>query len=126
MKTLTSFEQAVLDKLLAGDDPALAILREQARHASLRSREMTGVGFHCHFDVPDNAERLGHEKFHLGDVNASVSGLAHGAGFVLFVEDGRLAMLEGYSYDEPWPISIDGFQLSYQADPRHLDLPTPR
>jgi hypothetical protein len=38
----------------------------------------------------------------LGDVTATIEGLEHGAGFVLFVQDGVLDVLEGFSYDEPW------------------------
>ena len=36
----------------------------------------------------------------LGNVQANVLGLVHGLGFALFLEDGRLALLEGYSYGE--------------------------
>jgi hypothetical protein len=31
--------------------------------------------------------------------------------------------LEGYSYDEPWPTEIRGFTLSYDHEPRKLELP---
>lgn len=123
MEALTPLERAVLDKLLAGDDPTLAILRAQAESAQLRSRKNTGVGFYCYFDVPDDIERIGRATFRLGDVNATMKGLSHGAGFVLFVKDGRLDNLEGYTYDEPWPTTISDFELAYQNHPRKLALP---
>lgn len=123
METLSLFEQAVLDKLLAGNDPALVTLRAQAERVRIRARETTGVGFFCFFDVPDDAALLGHATFHFGDVDASMSGLSHGAGFVLFVKDGRLDRLEGYTYDEVWPSTVDDFQLRYQTDPRKPPLP---
>ena len=44
-------------------------------------------------------------------VETTISGLRHGAGFVLFVDDGQLAMLEGFSYDGPWPQDIKEFSL---------------
>jgi hypothetical protein len=31
------------------------------------------------------------------------------------VKDGYLRMLEGYSYDEPWPDSIHTFDLYYES-----------
>lgn len=34
-----------------------------------------------------------------------------------------MAMLEGYSYDEPWPDDIRNFELRYQRQPRELVLP---
>lgn len=124
MEGLSTFEQAVLDKLLAGDLPALATLRAQAGRARLMRRELSGVGFFCTLDVPADAPRLDAlGRFTIDDVNAEVTGLAHGAGFVLFVRDGRVETLEGFSYDEPWPREISGFKLSYQHEPRVLEIP---
>lgn len=124
MEGLTALEQAVLDKSLAGDHPALATLRAQARQARLLTRELTGVGFFCSFEIPPNTPRLeGFGDFQIDDVNAAVKGLAHGAGFVLFIRTGRLHMLEGFSYDEPWPAEIRQFTLTYQSEPRELPFP---
>ena len=120
---LNEFEQAVLEKLLAGDHPVLAVLRAQAQAARLASREYTGAGFFLSFDVPPDASLLPTKDFHFGDVNAVVDGLRYGAGFVVFVRGGRLDTLEGYSYEEPWPKEIRGFKLSYQREPRELSLP---
>jgi len=124
MEGLNRFEQAVLDKLLDGDHPVLVVLRAQAERARLSSREYTGAGFFCSFDVPPDVPTLAPERdFHFGDVNAVVDGLQYGAGFVLFVRGGRLNTLEGYSYEEPWPIEIRKFKLTYQSEPRALSLP---
>ena len=120
MEGLNTLEQAVLDKLLAGDHPVLAVLRAQAQRARVTRREHTGVGFFCDFDVPSDVPRAPHSDFHLGDVNATLDGLAHGAGFVLFVRNGRLATLEGYTYEESWPKEIRNVKLTYQREPREL------
>jgi hypothetical protein len=123
MDGLNALEQGVLDMLLAGDNAALATLREQAARARLASRELSGVGFFCSFEVPREAPRLqAAASLWIGDVNAEVSGLKHGAGFVLFIRDGRLDMLEGFSYDEPWPEDPGPFTLTYQCAPRELKL----
>lgn len=123
MEALSNFEQAVLDKLLAGDHPVLAVLRAQAQRARLASREYTGAGFYLSFEVPPDAPALAMQDFHFGDVNAAVDGLQYGAGFVVFVRSGRLETLEGYSYEEPWPKEIGSFTLSYQHEPRDLKIP---
>ena len=88
---LDEFEREVLDKLLAGDHPALAILRQQSAQARLVERELTGVGFYCEFEVAPNAPALSRD-FQIGDVQANVEGLARGAGFVLFVREGRISL----------------------------------
>jgi hypothetical protein len=45
----------------------------------------------------------------------------HGAGFLLYVDGGLLSMLEGYSYEEPWPDEIREFSVSY-LDPARTSV----
>lgn len=122
MNDFNDFERAVIEKLLTGENPIFTILREQARIAYPRSREYTGAGFFLYFSVPANAPFLAVKDFFFGDVNAMIDGLQYGAGFVLFIRKGCLDVLEGYSYDEPWPKEIHKFKLTYQCDPRELKL----
>ena len=112
---LTPFESAVLAKLLEGDHPALRALREQVRMATVKMRTFSGAGFFVQFDIPESAPDppFGKRKLHFGDVTADVPSLKHGAGFVLFVESGRVSKLEGYSYDEPWYGEPEQFELRY-------------
>ena len=45
----------------------------------------------------------------------------HGLGFLLYVADGALSALEGYTYDEPWPNELQGLVLAYsEAQNRNL------
>jgi hypothetical protein len=111
---IEQLEWQVLQLLLAGDDPVFVALRKQLELAKRRPREYSGVGFFSDFDVPRAAPRLpGNPSITFGDVIAEIDGLQHGAGFVLFVKNGALSMLEGYTYDEPWPQEIGKFELSY-------------
>lgn len=119
MEGLTNLEQAVLDKLLSGKHPVLATLRAQAEKARLVERQRSGVGFFCAFEVPLGVPTV-EGDFQIDDVHGELPSLAHGAGFVLFVRDGRLDMLEGFSYDEPWPQVEEQFQLTYLREPREL------
>lgn len=114
MNELTKLEREVLLKLLDGDDESLFILREQLDAASVSEREMTGVGFYTTLTIPSNARRLSRvDTIRLGDVVARISGLDHGAGFVLYIQNGVLHLLEGYVYDEKWPPDVSFFELSY-------------
>ena len=101
---LTELEQAVLTMLLAGDDATLVLLRAQLNAATIVSRKMPGVGFFTDFHVPEVVERTAPKDFVIGDVHANLSGLSHGAGFLLFIRDDKLSMLEGFCYGEgQWP-----------------------
>ena len=111
MIELNELERAVLAKLLEREPPLLEQLRGQLPTCRVIRREFTGVGFFTHLDVGDAPASNDVDMPPFGDVIAEIDGLAHGAGFVLYIEHGRLAMLEGYSYDEPWPDTIVGFSL---------------
>lgn len=48
----------------------------------------------------------------LGGVYAEIQGVEHGAGFILFVDDGYLDSLEGFTYVGPWPDQLGAYTLS--------------
>jgi len=122
MNELTTFERKVMHALLDGEDDILSILREQLGATVVVKRKMTGVGFFTTFAVSDDVPRADDRSLKFGDVIASISGVAHGAGFLLYVEHGALHMLEGYTYDEPWPKEISAFELTYRSgDQRDLE-----
>jgi hypothetical protein len=84
-------------------------------------REQTSAGFFAYFDVGD-AHAANDITTRFGDVLAEVEGMPNGAGFILYVERGRLDMLEGYGYDDPWPTTITSYTLRYKAgDKRDWD-----
>ena len=116
MKDFTELERAVLSKLLDGGHPVLAQLRSQLRGCRVTRREFSGVGFFTTLEVNKDAPRVGDKTIRIGDVVADIEGLAHGAGFVLFIDHGKITMLEGFTYDEPWPDTIRSFTLSYTRD----------
>src|SRR6266568_1312153 len=98
MVGLSGFEQAVLDKFLEGDHPVLTVLRAQAETGRLGTRNYSGAGFYLSFEMAHGAPMASVGDFRLGDVVAKVVGLQYGAGFLLFVREGRLAVMEGYSF----------------------------
>ncbi|MCX5741652.1 MAG: hypothetical protein NT062_04030 [Proteobacteria bacterium] len=122
MTALNEIEGAVLDKLLAGEIPTLQILRSQRDHLCVMKREFTGVGFYTEFGHPPGAARLrAPMRVRFGDVLADIRGLEHGAGFVLFIDDGLITMLEGYSTaNEPWPELTAPLSLRYLPPERDL------
>lgn len=125
--SFTKFEKDILGKLLQGEDVVLAVLRKQYKQASVKSREETGYGFFLKFSLPLDiiplTEQFQNVKpdFCFGDVGAKIKGIQHGAGFLLWIKNGKLLMLEGYSYDETWPDRIEEYQLSYYSNPRDIE-----
>jgi hypothetical protein len=111
---LTPLEREVMTTLLAPDHPVMEALRRQLEVCRVAEREFTGVGFFSTLVIAARvaAAPVTRERLALGDVAATIDGLEHGAGFVLFVRDGDLEMLEGFSYDEPWPDRVTGFRVT--------------
>jgi hypothetical protein len=111
---LSPLEREVIATILAPEHPVMYALRRQFERCHVTAREMTGVGFFTTLamatHVPPAPVKPG--RMHLGDVTATIEGLEHGAGFVLFVRDGVLDTLEGYSFDEPWPDVIVLYEVS--------------
>ena len=122
MNMLNELEAAVLDKLLTGDLPALACLRAQRQRMHVTKRESTGVGYFTEFGHPDDVVKLAPSKsIRFGDVLAELDGLEHGAGFLLFIDNGLITMLEGYTNaNEAWPDKPGRFELRYWTPQRDL------
>jgi hypothetical protein len=110
---ITAFETALLDALLAGLLEILVGLREQARHAEVVSRELSGAGFFLNFAVPATVRRVEPLNFEISDVYFDLRGTDHGGGSALFVRDGAISMLEGYSHAGDWPDEPEEFILHY-------------
>lgn len=108
----TDLERDAITLLLSVDDADCAALRAQFEHAVATDREMTGVGFWTNIATSDADPVPGRPNFELLNVSATIPSIAHGAGFVLFVREGRLRSLEGFSFDEPWPDDIAGYTLT--------------
>ena len=101
---MTELESTILSAFLSGDSEELALLRHQLAGLTVRDRSFSGAGFFTDFSLAAGLPRLrNRDRIVLSDVAAEVSGLEHGAGFLLFVEDGAIDCLEGFSYGEAWP-----------------------
>ena len=121
---LLPLERAVLDFALVGEHPTLDILREQAKSVTVVTREFTGVGFFTRLAVDAAKPAIdGRPGLAIADIDGEAADLAHGLGFVVFVEEGFLAFIEGFTIDEPWPAGLSDVALSYSTSVSS-DVPT--
>jgi hypothetical protein len=107
--TLTPLERAVLHRFLAEVAGA-----ERWDMGSIRvtGREFTGLGFLTDLD-PSTAPRVAGRGMntHWGKVGARLNGGHFDSSYVVFVEDGVVTMIEGYTYNDEWPKSVDDFEV---------------
>ncbi len=112
---LTALESDVLETLVKAHPDYSRLIYDQLDRATVASRRRTGLGFFLNFSV-DEGELFEPRDFELNDVYGDLTGLEHGAGFILFIRGGRLAFLEGHSFEEPWP-ATDGKHVVFVKSP---------
>ena len=102
---MNELEREIVNALLSGPGPELAVLRQQAAQARVATREHTGVGQYTYFEVPGTAPKLPlTRRFCLDDIAADVQGVEHGVLFILWGENGRIECLEAATYTGCLPV----------------------
>ena len=118
--TLEEIIKNVMDKMLFGLNELLGELKEQYNGLKIVSVEETGVGFYVDFETENNTvkaldEKVFLQKFQIGDVYGNVEGIIDAVGFILFVKDGFITMLEAYTNGiDSWPDDND-IELIYDS-----------
>lgn len=111
------FEIKLMKMLLSGEDEVLAKLRKQYEVARVVSREITDAGFFTSFSVDNRSDLcIMNKSFYIGDVDGNVDGIKGAVGFMLFVRNGYITLLEGYTnVIDAWPKSYDKIVLNYDS-----------
>lgn len=119
MLTLLPYEHQIMQKLLAGEHPGLEILRKQFEKVIITARELTGCGFYTDFQVPEcQSLHPSIKQFDISDVHGDIATIEHGCSFILFIKDGKLSLLECYTYGEdPFPANPNFTRLYYAHIP---------
>ncbi len=100
MTTFTELELAALQSIFSEKPELASGLERQLAVATVTERENSGGGFFTTISVADEAPNVSSPKVLGHETHARVAGLEHGLGFVLFMEDGRLHLLEGFAWGE--------------------------
>ena len=98
---LTVFERRVFETLLDPSHPGMAALLAQVAACRVTDRELTGVGFFTTVTVPGDLAVTGLDTVQLTDIHAELDGEVFGT-FVLWIDHGRIEMLEGVTFQGPW------------------------
>jgi hypothetical protein len=117
-------EKKLMEMFLHGDEPVLEKLREQYRNSETKSRKYTGVGFYTYFKILSGiAPLISIKNFEITDVTATLDQKDHALGFVLFIRDGYISWLEGYTMAiDDWPDDYSKMNLVYSGPDGKRDL----
>ncbi|EGQ8092447.1 TPA: hypothetical protein RQK93_001704 [Vibrio vulnificus] len=106
----TQLEHAALEYTFSKECPEFL---EHLPCITVKSREYTGIGVYVYFEYFEkpstkltDSKRLGHSIY------AEIEGLKGGAGFVVYIDDGAITLLECFSHSsETWPSVLANFKF---------------
>lgn len=109
LKGANVFERAIIEYILTKEAPEY---KKHLPYLLMDRRENTGVGIYVYFKYSTN-HPLSSDNRTLGQsVYAEIEGLEHGAGFMLYLENGKITMLEAFAHGpETWPSQILKFYI---------------
>ena len=109
-KDLSMFEKNVIKFILNSDAPEYM---PHMPYLMVSNRENTGVGCYIDLYYSDNDLTFYSEKKTLGQtVYAEIENLKGGAGFILYIDNGRITVLECFSHTSAcWPDSVINFSI---------------
>ncbi len=112
MTALNDLEASAIQVFCQIDDLPLNDLADHIPHLSVTSRRQTGVGVFIELNSSFNG---------MEDGEATISGVIAvtdddrpALGFLLFVEEGKPTMLEGFSYTNAWPDDLSDYTVSLE------------
>ncbi len=110
----SALEQQILTKM-ARADREREIMERQLAAAEVVERDHTDHGFFTKMAVPDGVPHLDRGRWRYEDMPrgfADHPSLLAGASFILWIKDGRLVTLEGFTNDGYWPDDEAGFRVA--------------
>ncbi len=116
MRPLWPIEREVLE-ITAAEYPASGeVLRRQIETAQVVSFENSGAGFFSNLAVGDGTPLLA-ETSPLSGAYGDVVGIEHGMGFIVFLQEGRISVIEGYCNADTPTGNFDFSCAAYELRP---------
>jgi len=115
MTAFTELELAALQSIFSETPELASGLERQLAVATVAERENSGAGFFTTISVADDVARVSSPKVLGYETQARIAGLEHGLGFVLFMDDGRLHLLEGFAWGPESTAALDLIALKFEV-----------
>ena len=106
MRPLWKIEREILDVTAEQYPESGEVLKKQIASAKIIKFENTGAGFFSYLYVDPVCETIV-ENFPLIGAYGSVLGVKHGMGFIVFLREGRLWLVEGYTHGNVTTVGFD-------------------
>lgn len=102
------YESIIIDDIINQYPEYKEKLQKQLSVASVKDRTISKYGFFVDYVINNSdAVTLGQDVNLMLETDGwKINGLEHGSGYILWIQNGLIHSLEGYSYEEPWPKEI--------------------
>ena len=119
MTEFTDLEVEALRAIFLETPEFAAALEQQFEASNVTTRENSGHGFFTRVKVADDARVVDCPSVLGHATHARIGGLRYGFGFVLFLDRGRLHMLEGFAYgsDSTHDLDLTAIQFEVYNEP---------
>lgn len=108
------FDSAALKFILKHCAPEL---ESDADAIEVVSRDFSGAGFFVEYKRSPNPRCIGYNRNISTPIYADIAELKWGVGFVLYIADGEIFELEGFTHGpESWPSKITDYQFRDMRD----------
>ena len=105
--TYDEFEKTIIEDIIQTYPEYAERLTRQYGTATVTKRTIDSRGFYTYYDIGDKTASLGHGvNLQLGEDQWNINGLKYGSDYILWIKNGFITQLEGFSYEEPWPAEI--------------------
>jgi hypothetical protein len=114
MAGFSALEQRIVTSM-ARVDRERDIMEQQLAAAKVVERDYTDHGFFTKVAVPDSVPTLDRGRWRYEDMPrgfADHPSLLAGASFILWIKDGHLVTLEGFTNEGYWPDDEAGFRVA--------------
>ena len=101
------FEKIIITDIIEQYPEYKQKLQSQFQKSIVAKRELSTYGFATYYTVLALEETLGADvNLPLGKHQWEINGLQNGSDYILWIKNGFISCLEGFSYNEPWPKEI--------------------
>lgn len=101
------FEKIIITDIIEQYPEYKQNLLSQLERITVQKRKFSTYGFSIHYAVTTGKDTLKDGKnLQLGKHQWNINGLQNGSDYILWVKNGLISCLEGFSYNEPWPDEI--------------------
>lgn len=119
----TELEKAVIGRMLDDRDLKPARTTVHFDKVTVSDREYTGVGFVTEFARSQELKLFDDGvSLRWGKTGARLNASKLETGYLVYVDDGYVTAVEGYTYGDPWPPQVEQIEL-YELKPG-MDLMT--